>query len=152
VELGLFDQVADLVLAMVPPELGPLRHREHRYGIKAWFGAPEPASREHYEAQVIGAKGVEGARTLALEIGFHAEHRDDAENDRVIEHLQTRERAWRKQLGPEAVVGAFLGQDAWRRVSETWPDPDLSADDVVDEIAARLADYVIALEPVRRAR
>lgn len=151
-ELGLFDQVADLVLALVPPELGPLRHREHRYGIKAWFGPTQPPAREHYEAQVIGPNGVRGARTLALEIGFHAEHRDDAENDRVIGWLTARERGWRKVLGPEAVVGPFLGQHAWRRVSETWPDPDLSADDVVDEIAARLADYVIALEPVRRGR
>jgi hypothetical protein len=132
VELHLFDQVADLVLAMVPPELGDLRHREHRYGIKAWFGDAQQAAREHYEAQVIGPKGVKGARTLALEIGFHAEHREVDANDAVIARLAARERTWRKVVGPEAVVGPFLGRDGWRRVSETWPDPDLGADELID--------------------
>ena len=43
-------------------------------------------------------------------------------------------------------MGAFLGrQDAWRRVSETWPDPDLGAPDLGFEIAARLVDYIAAL-------
>lgn len=150
-EIALFEQVADLVLGMIPAELGPVRHREHRYGIKLWFGAEQP-NREHYEAQVIGPKGVAGARTLALEVGFHAEHRDRADNERVIARIVDGERRWRKVVGPEAVVGPFLGgADVWRRVSETWPDPDLGDDDLADEIAARLADYVIGLEPVVRS-
>jgi hypothetical protein len=35
-------------------------------------------------------------------------------------------------------------------VSETWPDPDLGADDLAVDLGLRLADYVRALEPVRR--
>jgi len=90
---------------------------------------------------------------LALEVGFHSEHPQAAENDRVIAHLLARERGWRRALGREAEVGAFLGrQDSWRRVSETWPDPDLGAPDLGLEIAVRLVDYVTALEPVRRDR
>jgi len=67
----------------------------------------------------------------------------------VIAHLLAHEHGWRRALGDEAQVGAFLGrQDAWRRVSEIWPDPDLGASDLGLEIAARLVDYVTALEPV----
>jgi hypothetical protein len=36
-------------------------------------------------------------------------------------------------------------------VSETWPDPDLGDPELGTEVALRLADYVLALEPVRRA-
>ena len=47
--------------------------------------------------------------------------------------------------------GPFLGRpDVWRRVSETWPDPDLGGEDLGIEVAVRLADYITALEPVRR--
>jgi hypothetical protein len=152
VEESLFDDVGDILRGMAPAELGACRYRAHRYGIKVWFG-PEKPIREHYEAQVIGAQEVEGASLLALEVGFHAEHPQAAENDRVIAHLLARERGWRRALGREAEVGAFLGrQDAWRRVSETWPDPDLGAPDLGLEIAVRLVDYVTALEPVRRGR
>ena len=55
----------------------------------------------------------------------------EADNDAVIAHLMANERRWRRTLGKEAEVGAFLGrQDSWRRVSETWPDPDLGAPDL----------------------
>lgn len=151
-EESLFDDVGDILRGMVPFELGACRYRAHRYGIKVWFG-PEKPIREHYEAQVIGAQEVEGASVLALEVGFHAEHPKAAENDSVIVHLLARERAWRRVLGGEAEVGAFLGrQDAWRRVSEVWLDPDLGAPDLGLEVALRLVDYVTALEPVRRGR
>jgi hypothetical protein len=54
---------------------------------------------------------------------------------------------------PEAEIGLFLGRaTAWRRVSETWADPDLSQPGVAFEVATRLTDYITALEPIRRAR
>jgi hypothetical protein len=152
VEESLFDDVGDILVGMAPDALGAYRYRAHRYGIKVWFG-PEKPIREHYEAQVIGAQEVPDASVLALEIGFHSEHRDEAENDAVIAHLVAHERRWRRVLGKEAEVGAFLGrQDTWRRVSETWPDPDLGETDLGLEIALRLLDYVSAIEPVRRTR
>ena len=47
----------------------------------------------------------------------------------------------------------WLGRaDRWRRVSETWPDPDLGDTELPFEVAARLTDYVIALEPVLREK
>jgi hypothetical protein len=152
VEESLFDDVGDILLGVAPPELGPCRFRAHRYGIKVWFG-PEKATREHYEAQVIGAQEVKGASVLALEVGFHSEHPKEAENDSVIAHLMANERGWRRTLGKEAEVGAFLGrQDAWRRVSEVWPDPDLGAPELGLEVALRLVDYASAIEPVRLSR
>lgn len=151
-EESLFDDVGDILVGVAPDALGPCRYRAHRYGIKVWFG-PEKPLREHYEAQVIAAQEVKDASVLALEVGFHSEHPQEAENASVIAHLVAHERGWRRTLGTEPEVGAFLGRrDSWRRVSEIWPDPDLGAPDLGLEIALRLVDYVTALEPVRRGR
>jgi hypothetical protein len=150
VELPLFEEVADALRGLVPPQLGELRQRPRRYGIKVWFG-PEKPPREHYEAQVIGARDVPAARVLALEIGFHAEHPAVDDNDAVIARLLGSEKRWRSVVGKEAEVGGFLGRaDQWRRVSETWLDPDLSDVDLASEVAFRLVDYITALEPLRR--
>jgi hypothetical protein len=135
----------------LPRELGEMRQRAQRYGVKVWFGPAQPP-REHYEAQVIGARLVEAASVLALEVGFHAEHPKAADNDDAMTPLLARERQWRRVLGSDVVAGPFLGHDGWRRVSETWPDPDLGAPGLDVELAVRLADYVTTLEPVRRGR
>ena len=148
----MFDEVADALRGMVPPELGELHYRAHRYGIKAWFDARE-APREHYEAQVIGKEHLKAARVLGIEVGFHAEHSKKAENEEVAAYLVGCEKKWRKAVGKEAVVGGFLGRsDTWRRVSETWPDPDMSDPELAIEIAACLTDYMTALEPLLRIR
>jgi hypothetical protein len=150
VELGLFEEVADALWGLVPPEVGELRYRARRYGIKVWFGADAPP-REHYEAQVIGARDVAEAQVLALEIGFHAEHPRPADNDTVISDLVADADRWRKDLGDEVTVGAFLGgAENWRRISEAWPDPDLSDPDLPFEVAVRLVDYIAALEALRQ--
>jgi len=152
VELSLFEEVADALRGMVPPELREFRHRARRHGIKVWFG-PERPLREHYEAQVIAADDVDDATVLALEVGFHTEYPQVADNEDVIAHLLRCEDRWRSVIGDEAVAGPFLGRpDVWRRVSETWPDPDLGDPDLAVELAARLTDYITALEPVRRDR
>ncbi|MFC6884478.1 MULTISPECIES: hypothetical protein [Actinomadura] len=144
----LFDQVGEVVRGSVPAGLGELRLRVRHNGVKAWFGDPESA-REHYEAQLIGADIVAGARTRALEIGFHAEHRKEADNAAAVERLQAAEERWRPELGDDAVIGPFVGPAAWRRVSELWLDPDLDGTDVAFEIGVRLVEYMRALEPHR---
>ncbi|MQY08763.1 hypothetical protein [Actinomadura macrotermitis] len=144
----LFDHVGEVVRGSTPPALGALHLRVHGRGIKAWLGGPEPA-REHYEAQLIGADLVAGAAAQALEIGFHAEHRQEADNEAVLVRLRAAEGVWRGALGLEPVAGAFLGRDGWRRVSEVWPDPDLRGADVAFEIGVRLMEYMRALEPHR---
>jgi hypothetical protein len=149
VEQHVFDEVAQALRGLLPSELGLLQTRAHRYGIKVWFG-PAKAPREHYEAQVVGAKHVPGATTLAIEVGFHAEHPDPAANAAVLAVLGDAERRWRKGLGPEAVSGPFIAdRHGWQRLSETWTDPDLGDPELAFEVAARLTDYITALEPVR---
>ena len=151
-ELGLFEEVGEAVRGLVPSKLGIVRFKAHRYGVKLWFDT-DTAPREHYEAQVIGAKHVPDATVLALEVGFHAEHPALADNDAALERLAKRAKSWRKVVGDDAVAGPFLGRaDRWRRVSETWPDPDLGDEMLVIELATRLTDYITALEPVRRTR
>ena len=147
----LFGIAAEACRNLFPAELGEAGIRPRPYGIKVWFGGAQPG-REHYESQVISSRHAPGAQHLALEIGFHAEHPKVEANDAVIERVVAREQAWRKVLGAEAVVGPFLGREAlWRRVSETWLDPDLGDDDLAVEVALRLTDYVVALEPVLRS-
>jgi len=149
----LFDQVAEATRSMVPDHLGILRLRSRRWALKAWFGPVDPV-KEHYEAQIVGAKHAPGATTLGLEIGFHAEHRDPADNDACLARIESNGAAnaatWRHDLGPEAEIGGFIGRpDQWRRISEVWIDPDLSEEGLAWEIAARLTDYILAIEPLR---
>jgi hypothetical protein len=152
VELPLFDEVGEALRGFAPPELGEYHHRAHRYGVKVWFGPATPP-KEHYEAQVVGADADEQATVLAIEVGFHSEYPKAVENDAVITYLLANEKKWRRVVGKEAQVGEFLGRaDRWRRVSETWPDPDLGDEALVIELATRLTDYITALEPVRRSR
>ena len=149
--MELFEEVGDALRGLVPRDLGTLRIRERRWAIKVWFG-PEKPIREHYEAQVVGAKFVPAAKVLALEVGFHAEHPALADNEAVVERILAAEKKWRRVLGKEAEVAPFLGRpDDWRRISETWLDLDLGDPELPFEIAARLTDYVTAFEPLRRA-
>ncbi len=147
--MELFEEVAEALRGLVPPELGPYHHRTHRYGTKVWFGDATPP-REHYEAQVVGVREVPTAEALAVEVGFHAEHPQPADNEAVLAALLAQEGDWRPVLGPEAEAGVFLGRaEHWRRVSETWPDPDLEDPELGTEQAVRLLDYDTALEPLR---
>lgn len=150
-ELPLFEEVGEVVRGLVPGGLGSLRMKPRRYGIKVWLdGAVDRAPREHYEAQVVGRREVPAASVLAIEVGFHAEHPDEALNADVLGGLLTVEKKWRRALGAEAVGGVFLGRaEHWRRLSETWVDPDLSEPDLAFEIGSRLVDYMTALEPLR---
>ena len=150
---SLFEDVADALRVLPRADLGELHCSHHRYGIKVWVGPAVKAPREHYEAQVIGRQHVPDATTLAIEVGFHSEYPEEADNEAVISTLVRSERSWRKQLGQEALVGTFLGRaEHWRRISEVWPDPDMGDPELVFELAARLNEYLTALEPSRRTR
>lgn len=147
-QLHLFEQVADGLHSLVPEDVGPWRQRNHRYGIKVWLGTAAKPERLHFEAQVVGAKLVPDASTLAIEVGFHAEHPDPAVNRAALEDLVGHERSWRRALGGAPVAGPFLGRVRdWTRLSETWPDPDLGDPELPFELAARLCDYLVAVGP-----
>ena len=142
VERSFFHQVQDAFEGFAADVSGELHTFAHRRGIKIWY---DDASREHYEAQLIRVDGEP-----MLEVGFHAEHPKVAENEAVLARLLAAERRWRAELGEEPETGEFLGSDRWRRISETWEPPDPDDVDASIEVAARLADYVTTLEPIRR--
>ena len=123
----------------VPRTATWLRDRD----VKVWF---DESTREHYEAQLIRIDGQ-----VRLEIGFHAEHAKPADNAAALARLLAAADGWRAELGDEAEAGSFLGRDGWVRISEVWDAPEPGPIDVVIEIAARLAEYINALEPVRRS-
>ena len=115
----------------------------HGRGLKVWFDGD---AREHYESQVIRVDGA-----LKLEIGFHAEHPKAPRNDAALARLLALEQTWRPLLGDDSIAGDFIGRAGWRRISEVWPLPESDDIDEAIETAARLADYVIALEALRRS-
>ena len=150
VDRSLFEEVADALRGAGPDGLGELHCTYHRYGVKVWVGDSAKAPREHYEAQVVGRQHVPDAHAIAIEVGFHSEHSDAVDNERVISDLTRTQRTWRKQLGKDPVIGDFLGRaGGWRRVSEVWLDPDLHDPELVFELAGRLTEYLAALEPHR---
>jgi len=143
VERSLFGWVLDAFEGFAHDVGGELNSFSHRRGLKVWYG---DAAKEHYEAQLIRTSDGVG-----LEIGFHAEYPQVADNEALLDKLVAAERSWRKILGTEPEVGEFIGSDRWRRISEVWEPPDPDDPEASIEIAARLADYAIALEPIRRA-
>ena len=142
VERSFFHQVQDVFEGFVLDVDGQLHATAHQRGIKVWY---DNATREHYEAQLIRVDD-----DVALEVGFHAEHPKVGENEVLLARLLGEESVWRRELGDEPEAGAFIGADRWRRISEIWEAPDPDDVDAAIEVAARLADYVTVLEPLRR--
>ncbi len=146
-----FRDALDALVGFLPVELATFEHRVHSRGLKVWFG---DATKEHYEVQLVG-RYVDDAGTdqvgPAIEIGFHAEHGDPARNARVVEALVAQQKAWRRGLGADAVVGHFVGDTSqtWQRISEFWTGPEIEEPDTAIEAADRLATYITAFEPLR---
>ena len=149
IEAHVFAAAAQLIRTMIPDGVGEVHTRSHRRGLKVWFGPAKPTP-EQYEAQVIPGHLAGGSGPL-LEVGFHAEHGDEAMNQQVADQLETNAKVWRGDLGPEAELGTFLGRESWRRLSEVWPDAGQLDDDpdAAFEIACRLIDYISVIEPLR---
>ncbi len=142
VERSFFHQVLDAFEGFVADVDGELHSFAHRRGLKVWY---DDAVKEHYEAQLVRLEGEP-----MIEVGFHAEYPKPEPNQQLLDRLIAREGEWRSELGPDAEAGEFLGSNVWRRISEVWEPPDPDDVDAAIEVAARLADYVIALEPLRR--
>jgi hypothetical protein len=140
VSRAFFETVDDALHGFLPPALRDFDSHRTGMNLKVWY----EEVREHYEVQLVSGP--------SLEVGFHAEHKDPARNEDVLGRLVDGEKAWRKTLGREPKTGAFLGrQNHWRRISEVWDGEGLTEDAAV-ESAERLADYIEALEPLRRKR
>jgi hypothetical protein len=143
-----FELVVDALVGFLPEPYADFRHKPNWSGVKVWFGDDH---REHYECQYIGRP--DGKPGPALEIGFHAEHPDPRKNQAVLDALTSQQKAWRRPLGKLAEAGPFLGarEDTWIRVSELWTGDEVLQPDAAVEAADRLATYISALEPCRRA-
>lgn len=148
-ELSVFEEVSELVRALSPEGLGEVHVRAHRRGVKVWFGTSAP-TKEHYEAQQLSRRYVDGTDGMAIEIGFHSEHKEFDKNSAVIDRLLLTEDVWRPLLGDEAEVAPFFGAENWRRVSEAWIEPDLENPELPFEVASRLVDYVTVIQPALR--
>jgi hypothetical protein len=141
-----YEQVADALTGFLPPWMRNFEWYRTSANLKLWYGAD---GKEHYEVQIvkIGTKRTD----LGLEIGFHAEHKDVARNDEVMQSLAGAEKRWRTELGKEPEIGAFIGYQSktWRRISEVWTgvtdDPFVAVD-----AAERLAMYIRTFEPIRK--
>ncbi len=142
-ERSFFDQVLDAFEGFAADVDGTMHTYAHSRGLKVWY---DEANREHYEAQLVRISTVK-----RLEIGFHVEYPKVDQNDQVITRLLGAEVVWRAELGDGPQVGGFIGNDTWRRVSEVWDPPDPDDIDAAIEVAATLADYVRAIEPIRRS-
>ncbi len=149
IEAHVFAEVAQLVRTMVPEGIGDVHTRSHRRGVKVWFGPSKP-TREHYEAQIMPGRFADLDGPV-LEVGFHAEHPDEAANQSVADRLESQAKHWRKELGKPAELDTFYGRASWRRLSEVWTGIDALDDDpdAAFEIACRLIDYISVVEPLR---
>lgn len=147
-ELSVFDEVAEYVRALLPKEYDHVQIRSHRRGVKIWFGE-EKTAKEHYEAQLLARRHVDGKPGMAVEMGFHSEYPKREQNEEVVSALEEHERSWRKALGPDAQAGIFFGSDNWTRLSEAWIEPDETDPDFPFEVASRTVDYITAIEPLR---
>ena len=137
-----YSDVADALTGFLPPSLRDFEYYRTNSNLKVWYTGD---GREHYEVQILKHN-----KKIVLEIGFHAEHKDRDRNEEAMQSLTRVEKKWRGKLGAEPEVGPFIGQQSgtWRRVSETWDatdDPEMAVD-----AAARLADYITTLEPIRK--
>lgn len=146
-----FASLTDAMWGFLPRDLQDFQSEVGPHNLKVWYRSPH----EHYEVQriskaVLKAAGEKG--TTALEIGFHAEHPDPADNDAVLAMLEAKERVWRRGLGREPAAGPFLGRreiaDKWRRVSELWMDVSFEEDGAAVESGERLGAYIRTIEPL----
>jgi hypothetical protein len=139
-----FEQVRDALLTVVAPEYAEFGGYAHGFGLKVTYGSGD-RTKEHYEVQLVRG---ERQGSIELEIGFHSEYPKPERNEAVLARLAVHDKRWRKQLGADPVVGDFLGNDRWRRISETWDTFDFRDPEVAFEVADRLAEYIEALEPL----
>jgi len=138
VSRAFFETVDDALHGFLPPALRDFESHRTSMNLKVWYDE----GREHYEVQLLSGQ--------ALEVGFHAEHKDAGRNEEILDRIVDGEKRWRKALGRAPKTGSFLGrQKNWRRVSEVWEGDGLT-DDAAVEAAERLGAYIEAFEPLRR--
>ena len=88
-----FEAVAEIV----PDLLDGASMKASGWSVKVWFDEPK----EHYEVQWLQGRDVE--------VGFHAEHRDEARNEAVLTAVLAGGRSSRRGPGGHPRPGAVRG-------------------------------------------
>ena len=118
------------------------RWRDFQVAGRAWLVQlyyDDP--RVHYEVWNLGS------RRGRLEIGLHCESRDAALNVRYLEGMSSHLFEIKAQLG--ASFEAEPWDKGWTKVYETIP-LELFDSDYLERVAARVAQVIDVLEPIRR--
>jgi hypothetical protein len=125
----------------IRPQL-PKRMREFKTTGRSWlaqFYYDDP--RIHYEAWNLGD------RKKRLEIGLHFESRERELNARLLEGMLAHLFEVKAGLGPSFEAEPW--DKGWTKVYETIPLESFSAD-YLERVAARMAQVIRVLEPIRR--
>src|SRR5439155_15094655 len=128
-----YAEVAEHLPAMLPPDLRDFQTARMGGVLKVFY----EDRREHYELWF---------RAGGLEVAFHLE--GGARDEAVAELLQRRLVAIRERLGGDVRLEPF-GR-GWIHLFEHWPGASRGLG-LAAEAAERLAEYVRAVEPLRRA-
>jgi len=83
VSRAFFETVEDALHGFLPPALRTFGSHRTSMNLKVWY----EEGREHYEVQLVSGP--------ALEVGFHAEHKDVGRNEEILAHLIDGEKQWR---------------------------------------------------------
>jgi hypothetical protein len=135
---------SDFVRALpeaVRPRL-PKRLRDFKTASRSWlaqFYYDDP--RLHYEVWNLGE------RRKRLEIGLHFESRERELNARLLEGMLAHLFEVKAGLGPSFEAEPW--DKGWTKVYETIPLESFSAD-YLERVAARMAQVIRVLEPIRR--
>src|SRR5437762_4018906 len=128
--------VVERALEEMPGDLPPLRSVTYSYMAQLWSGNKQL----HYEAWIRDRLGV-------IELGLHFEA-DALTNARLLAAFRARERAIHRALGADVRIETW--DKGWARVWE--PVALVTLDQsFLEQVGARIASYVQALEPVLRA-
>jgi hypothetical protein len=124
-----------VVRSAVPTELASFRNATHFSILQIWFGNLSL----HYEAWIR-------SRLKVLELGLHFEA-DPLTNARLLAAFRARDRAVRRALGEDTRIEPW--DKGWARI---WEPLELASIDAtfLERVAARLAAYITALEPILR--
>jgi hypothetical protein len=123
------------VAELLPPTLSSFRTGTRFSLAQMWFGNQAL----HYEAWIRSRLGV-------IELGLHFEA-DPLTNARLLAAFRARERTVLRTLGPDARVEEW--DKGWTRVWESIALARLDEEHLAP-VAARLARYMTALEPILR--
>jgi hypothetical protein len=123
------------VAELLPPALSSFRSGTRFSLAQLWFGNRAL----HYEAWIRSRLGV-------IEVGLHFEA-DPLTNARLLAAFRARERTVLRTLGPDARVEEW--DKGWTRVWESIAIARLD-EHHLGQVAARLARYMTALEPILR--